>query len=116
MAEGDDLEIQVEVRGLKGDDSLPRYPEVVWGRGTDYVSNEKGNNILDMIGRPFAAVKDVGVSLLFGESVERVEEVLGDVGKLKPLLDRHPEWHDLAGRMASLYNDITAKALENEPK
>ena len=45
-----------------------------------------------------------------------LEEVLGDVGKIKPLLDRHPEWHDLAGRMASLYNDITTKALENEPK
>jgi hypothetical protein len=45
-----------------------------------------------------------------------LEEVLGDVGKIKPLLDRHPEWHNLAGRMASLYNDITAKALENEPK
>ena len=44
-----------------------------------------------------------------------LEEVLGDVGKIKPLLDRHPEWHDLAGRMASLYNDITTKALENEP-
>ena len=45
-----------------------------------------------------------------------LEEVLGDVGKIKPLLDRHPEWHDLAGRMASLYNDITTKALENEAK
>ena len=45
-----------------------------------------------------------------------LEKVLGDVGKIKPLLDRHPEWHDLAGRMASLYNDITTKALENEPK
>ena len=45
-----------------------------------------------------------------------LEEVLGDVGKIKPLLDRHPEWHNLAGRMASLYNDITTKALENEPK
>jgi hypothetical protein len=45
-----------------------------------------------------------------------LEEVLGDVGKIKPLIDRHPEWQDLAGRMASLYNDITTKALENEPK
>ena len=45
-----------------------------------------------------------------------LEKVLCDVGKIKPLLDRHPEWHDLAGRMASLYNDITTKALENEPK
>ncbi len=45
-----------------------------------------------------------------------LEEVLGDVGKIKPLIDKHPEWQDLAGRMASLYNDITTKALENEPK
>jgi hypothetical protein len=45
-----------------------------------------------------------------------LEEVLGDVGKIKPLLDRHPEWHELAGRMASLYNDITTKALQNESK
>ena len=45
-----------------------------------------------------------------------LEEVLGDVGQVKPLLDRHPEWHDLAARMASLYNDITTKALENEAK
>jgi hypothetical protein len=48
--------------------------------------------------------------------IEFLEEVLGDVGKIKPLLDRHPEWHDLAGRMASLYNDITTKALQNESK
>lgn len=44
MAEGDDLEIQVEVKGLEGDGSLPRYPELVWGRGLDYVGNEKGDN------------------------------------------------------------------------
>ncbi|MHC4302593.1 MAG: hypothetical protein ACYS7Y_35480, partial [Planctomycetota bacterium] len=41
MAEGDDLEIRVEVKGLEGDDSLPRYPEVVWDRGVDYVGNQK---------------------------------------------------------------------------
>ena len=45
-----------------------------------------------------------------------LEEVLGDTGKLKPLLDKHPEWQELAGRMMSLYSDITTKALENEPK
>ncbi|TKJ33410.1 MAG: hypothetical protein CEE38_20620 [Planctomycetes bacterium B3_Pla] len=44
MAEGDDLEIRVEVKGLDGDKSLPRYPEVVWGRRTDYISNERGKN------------------------------------------------------------------------
>ena len=45
-----------------------------------------------------------------------LEEVLCDAGKLKPLLDRHPEWQELAERMVVLYNDITTKALENEPK
>ena len=45
-----------------------------------------------------------------------LEEVLGDTGKLKPLLDKHPEWQELADRMMSLYSDITTKALENEPK
>jgi hypothetical protein len=45
-----------------------------------------------------------------------LEEVVGDLGKLKPWLDQHPEWQDLAGRMMSLYNDITTRALENEPK
>jgi hypothetical protein len=39
MAEGDDLEIRVEVKGLDGDESLPRYPEVVWGRRADYIRN-----------------------------------------------------------------------------
>lgn len=48
--------------------------------------------------------------------IKFLEEVLGDVGQIKPLIDRHPEWQDLAGRMASLYNDITTKALENETK
>lgn len=42
MAEGDDLDVRVEVMGLAGDKSLPRYPELVWGRGADYISNEKG--------------------------------------------------------------------------
>jgi len=48
--------------------------------------------------------------------IEFLEEVLGDVGQIKPLIDRHPEWQDLTARMASLYSDITTKALENESK
>jgi len=44
MAEGDDLEILVEVMGLKADDSLARYPEIIRQRGSDYVSNERGKN------------------------------------------------------------------------
>jgi len=46
--------------------------------------------------------------------IEYLEEVLGDVDQVKPLLDRHPEWQELAARMVSLYNEITTKALENE--
>ncbi|MHC4434662.1 MAG: hypothetical protein ACYTBS_22715, partial [Planctomycetota bacterium] len=44
MAEGDDLNVQVEVIGLNSDESLPRYPEVVWQRGVDYLGNERGEN------------------------------------------------------------------------
>jgi hypothetical protein len=45
-----------------------------------------------------------------------LEEVFNDAGKIKPLIDKHPEWQELAERMVILYNDITTKALENEPK
>lgn len=54
--------------------------------------------------------------LLNDREIEYLEEVLGDVGKIKPLIDRHPEWQGLVGQMANLYNDITTKALENENK
>ena len=43
-----------------------------------------------------------------------LEKVIGDLEQIKPWIDKHPEWQDLAGRMAGLYNDITTKALENE--
>lgn len=45
-----------------------------------------------------------------------LEEVLGDVEQVKPLLDRHPEWQDIAMRMTGLYSEITTRALENESK
>lgn len=43
-----------------------------------------------------------------------LEEVFSDSNKIKPLLDRHPEYQDLAARVINLYSEITAKALENE--
>ena len=47
--------------------------------------------------------------------IEFLENVLSDAGKVtSQLLDRHPEWQELAARMVSLYNEITTKALENE--
>jgi hypothetical protein len=54
--------------------------------------------------------------LLNDREIEYLEEVLGDVEQIKPLIDRHPEWQELAARMTGLYNDITTKALENESK
>ena len=54
--------------------------------------------------------------LLNDIEIKYLEDVLGDVEQVKPLLDRHPEWQELAARMLSLYNEITTKALENEGK
>lgn len=45
-----------------------------------------------------------------------LEHVFADTNKLKPLLERHPEYQDLAARMMNLYLEITTKALENEQK
>jgi hypothetical protein len=43
-----------------------------------------------------------------------LEEVFASTAQIKPLLDAHPEWQDLAAQMIGLYGEITAKALENE--
>jgi len=48
--------------------------------------------------------------------IDYLEEVLGDVEQVKPLLDRHPEWQDIAIRMTGLYSEITTRALQNESK
>ena len=43
-----------------------------------------------------------------------LEEVFADASKVKPLIDRHPEYQELATRMIGLYKEITAKGLENQ--
>jgi hypothetical protein len=43
-----------------------------------------------------------------------LERVFADSEDLKPLLDRHPEYHELASKMMRLYQEITARGLENE--
>lgn len=58
---------------------------------------------------------DLG-EVLNDREIEYLEQVLGDVNQVKPLLDRHPEWQELAARMTTLYSEITTKALENERK
>jgi len=46
--------------------------------------------------------------------IEFLEEVFRDAHSVSALVDRHPEWQDLATRMIQLYKEITEKALENE--
>lgn len=48
--------------------------------------------------------------------LEFLEGVLRDASQIKPLVDTHPEWKNLAARMMHLYKEITEKALENEQK
>lgn len=46
--------------------------------------------------------------------IEFLEQVFEDATRLKPLADAHPEWQPLAAKLIHLYNEITAKALENQ--
>lgn len=43
-----------------------------------------------------------------------LEEVFADASKVKPFLDRYPQYQELAARLVSLYKEITDKALANE--
>ena len=43
-----------------------------------------------------------------------LETVLNDANNVKGLVDRHPEYQELASKMIGLYHEITAKALENQ--
>jgi hypothetical protein len=43
-----------------------------------------------------------------------LERVFSDTEEVKPLLARHPEYQDLAARVARLYEEITTRALDNE--
>jgi hypothetical protein len=52
--------------------------------------------------------------LLNEADIAFLEEVFTGSAQLKPMLDAHPEWQELAARMLGLYGEITAKALENE--
>ncbi len=43
-----------------------------------------------------------------------LHEVLADADRVKPVIDRHPEYQGLVARVMHLYAEITKKALENE--
>ncbi len=46
--------------------------------------------------------------------IDFLSEVFDDSNNNKAILDRHPELHDIAAQMVSLYREITARALANE--
>ena len=43
-----------------------------------------------------------------------LEDVLTDSQEIEPLIERHPEHQEIAGKMVGLYKEITEKALANE--
>jgi hypothetical protein len=51
---------------------------------------------------------------LADEDLRFLYEVVEDADRVKPIIDRHPEYQGLVARVLHLYTDITAKALENE--
>ena len=52
--------------------------------------------------------------LLNDSDIAFLDEVFADTQRIKGLLDRHPEWQEIATKMISLYRQITEKALENQ--
>jgi hypothetical protein len=43
-----------------------------------------------------------------------LQEMLSDADKVRPLIERNPQYQDLAARVLHLYKEITDKALANE--
>ena len=54
--------------------------------------------------------------LLDDNDIEFLGRVLEDAASARVLMERHPELHELAGQLASLYSDIIATATINEQK
>jgi hypothetical protein len=52
--------------------------------------------------------------LLDDRDIHFLENVFANAYKVGPLVTRHPEYHDVAGRITQLYKEITDKALQNE--
>ena len=46
--------------------------------------------------------------------IQFLEEVFRDAQHARGLIERHPEWQELAIKLIGLYKEITDKALENE--
>jgi hypothetical protein len=51
---------------------------------------------------------------LADEDLGFLHRIYEEADRVKPVIDRHPDYQDLVARVVRLYADITAKALENE--
>lgn len=43
-----------------------------------------------------------------------LEEVFADAQRITPIIERNPEFQDIAARVITLYKEITDQALKNE--
>jgi hypothetical protein len=55
-----------------------------------------------------------GGATLSSLDLQFLEDVFADARKVQPLIDRHPEYQELAARVIRLYKEILDKAMENE--
>jgi len=54
--------------------------------------------------------------LLSDADVEFLDRVIDDASRTLPMTEGHPELHSFCTRVVHLYDEITARALENEKK
>lgn len=72
------------------------------------LSNQRLPRVLDMKDKV-----DTGEKL--GDyDIQFLKNVFSDAQNVKPLVDRHPEYQELAIRVIHLYKEIMDKAMENE--
>jgi hypothetical protein len=51
---------------------------------------------------------------LTNSDLEFMQQVAEDAGRVKPIIDRHPEYQALVAQVLTVFADISDKALENE--
>lgn len=67
--------------------------------------------------RALALKEKVDAGEVLGDTdIQFLEQVFTDANQVKPFVDRHPEYQELANKMIGLYKEITDKALDNEKK
>lgn len=55
-----------------------------------------------------------GGNKLDDSDINFLSQVFDDLRNVGPIVERHPELKELAGKISALYNEITSKALANE--